>query len=306
MRRTTRFRQLLNDPQIVMIPGVPDMMAARIVEATGFKAITAGGYAISAGQLGQPDTGQVSYTEMVSFYERLCDVTSLPCLADADTGYGNVTNVARTVRGYERAGVACLFIEDQVFPKRCGHMAGKQVVPAEEFVAKVKAAVDARIDPDLVIMARTDVLAVHGFEAAMERIHLAREAGADFLFIDALETVEQMRRLCREAGKPVLANMIEGGKSPLLTAAELQEIGFAAVVSALAQTFVVAHTLQQFYAALARDGSTAAFRNRMLSFDQFNELIGLDALRGREAELAKFADNLVHAPGQKRAGTAKI
>lgn len=305
MRCTTRFRQLLDAPDILVIPGVPDMMAARIVEATGFKAITAGGYAISAAQLGQPDTGQVSYTEMVSFYERLCDVTALPVLADADTGYGNVTNVARTVRGYERAGVACLFIEDQVFPKRCGHMAGKQVVAVEEFVAKIKAAVDARVDADLVIMARSDALAVHGYEAAMDRIHLAREAGADFLFIDALETVEQMRRFCREAGKPTLANMIEGGKSPLLTAAELQEIGFAALVSAVAPTYVAAYALQQFYTALARDGSTAAFRNRMLSFDQFNELIGLDGLRAREAELAEFAGRLVNAPAQKRVAARK-
>ena len=299
MRRTTRFRQLLNAPEILVMPGAPDMMAARIVEATGFQAMTNGGYSISAHQLGKPDIGLVSYSEMVSFYDRLCDATALPVFADADTGYGNVSNVARTVRGYERAGVAGLFIEDQVSPKRCGHMAGKQVVPIEEFIAKIKSALDARSDPDLVIMARSDALAPHGLDEAIDRLHLAREAGADMLFIDALESVEQMRRFCREAQAPTLANMIEGGKSPALTTAELQEIGFSAVVCALAPTYAIAQTLQQLYATLARDGTTAAFRNRMLSFDQFNDLIGLQGVRGRENELKEFADKLVGGNGAR-------
>ena len=221
MRRTTRLRESIAAPEILVMPGVHDALGARVAELQGFSAVTAGGYGASATLLGRPDSSQLSLTEMSEMYSRLCDATALPLLADADTGFGNVTNVTRTVQLYEKAGVAGLFIEDQVFPKRCGHMSGKAVVPVAEWLAKIKAALDARRDPDLVIMARTDALAVNGLDDAIERAQLAREAGADLLFVEAPTDVEQMRRICAEIPGPCLANNVETGRSPLLPAAEL-------------------------------------------------------------------------------------
>jgi methylisocitrate lyase len=298
LRRTTRLRQLLAAPEIVVLPGVHDALGVRLAEAAGFDAITAGGYGATATLLGRPDSSQLSLTEMADMYARFCDATALPLLADADTGFGNVTNVARAVRCYERAGVAGLFIEDQVFPKRCGHMAGKAVVPVAEWLAKIKAALDARDDPDLVIMARTDALAVNGVDDAIARVQLAREAGADLLFVEAPTRVEQMRRICAEAGGPCLANNVETGLSPLLPAAELQAIGYAAVVFPVAATYAVAHALRELYATIRRTGTTASFLPRMVGFDAFNELVGLAAQRAREAALQDFAAALLarHPP----------
>ena len=223
MKRTSMFRRLLEAPEILMLPGAHDALAAKIIAQSGFKAYTAGGYSATAGMLGEPDTSQLSMTEMADFYARLCDASPLPILSDADTGYGGPTNVARTVRAYERAGVAALFVEDQVFPKRCGHMDGKRIVPRAEWLEKIKAALDARTDPDLVIMARTDALAVVGLDEAIERAQMAREVGADLLFVEAPTDVDQMRRICSEIDGPTLANNIEAGKTPYLsTTTELQ------------------------------------------------------------------------------------
>jgi len=203
-----------------------------------------------------------------------------------------VTNVARTVRLYEKAGVAGLFIEDQVFPKRCGHMAGKAVVSRAEWLAKIKAALDAREDPDLVIMARTDALAVHGLDEAIERAQLACEAGADLLFVEAPGDVDQMRRIVSEVRGPCLANNIEAGRSPLLSAAALQAIGYAVVVFPVAATYAVAYALRELFATLKADGTTQACLRQMVTFEEFNELVGLAAQREREAALQDFATAL--------------
>jgi len=192
MRRTTLFRQLVEADEILLLPGVHDALSARLAEAAGFSAMTCGGYAATASLLGAPDIAQLSMTEMADMYARLADATTLPILADGDTGYGNAINVARTVRAFERAGVAALFIEDQVAPKRCGHMEGKRVIPVAEMVAKLKAALDAREDQDLVVMARTDARATEGLEAAIERAQIYREAGADLIFVEAPLTVDEM------------------------------------------------------------------------------------------------------------------
>ncbi len=307
MRRTTRFRRLIESDEILVLPGAHDTLAARLIEQAGFAALTAGGYSATATLLGQPDTGQLSMTEMADFYARICDNIGIPVFADGDTGYGNVTNVARTVRAYERAGVAGLFIEDQVAPKRCGHMAGKAVIPAEEMVGKVKAALDARVDPDLVIMARTDALTVSGIDDAIERAQLYREAGADLIFVESPRSVAEMRRICREIDAPLLANNVEAGLSPVLPAAELQEIGYAAVAFPVAATYAVARAVGELMATLRRDGTTAAYRRRMLSFDEFNALVGLPALRRSEADKQDFARELMERAGlsRKRAtGTA--
>jgi methylisocitrate lyase len=236
---------------------------------------------------------------MADMYARLCDSTDIPLLADADTGYGGPTNVARMMRAYERAGIAAVFIEDQVSPKRCGHMDGKRVIPASEMVEKLKAALDARLDDSLIIMARTDARAVDGLDAAIERAELYREAGADLLFVEAPLTVDELRRVCSEIAGPCLANNVEGGKTPVLPAKTLEEMGFAAVTWPVCATYAFAHVLGELYATLKRDGTTAAMANRMLNFDAFNELIGLPALRQRETDWQNEAQDLVEGFGEQ-------
>jgi len=219
---------------------------------------------------------------MIDCVRRIVDVVDIPVFADGDTGHGGVLNVRRTVKEIERAGAAGMFIEDQVFPKRCGHMLDKQVIEKEEMVAKVKAAVDARVDDDFVIMARTDALAVNGLEDAVERANLFRQAGADLLFVEAPASVEQMRAITAQVDAPTLANNIEGGKSPLLSATELEEIGYSVVVFPVAATYAVAKVVGDLMTEIAATGTTAGFSNKMVSFDEFNRLIGLDRLRSLE------------------------
>ena len=292
--RATRFRELLARPEILVLPGTHDVLGARLAEAAGFEALVSGGYSASATLLGAPDVSLLSYTEMLDHYARLCEATELPVLADADTGFGGVANVVRTVRGYEHAGVAALLLEDQVFPKRCGHFAGKSVVARAEWIAKIQAALDARVDQALVIVARTDSVATHGIDEAIERACLAREAGADMVFADALENEEQLRRFCAETGAAHrLANVIEGGKSPELTAAQLQDIGFAAALYALAPTYAVAHVLRELYAHLKRDGNTRAMRERLVTFTEFNDIVGLARHLAREDRASSLAAELV-------------
>jgi methylisocitrate lyase len=293
MRRTTQFRRLMEAPEILLLPGVHDALSLRIAEQAGFQAVAAGGYSATASLLGAPDVGQLTMTEMAAMYARLAERTTLPIFADADTGHGNTSNVARTVRAFERAGVAALFIEDQVAPKRCGHMEGKQVVPPVEMVAKLKAALDAREDADMVICARTDARAVEGLDAAIDRAELYREAGADLLFVEAPRSVDELRRVCSEIAGPCLANCVEGGRTPALAAGELEEMGFAAVAWPVSASYAIARALREVYGALAADGTTEAVEDRMLDFDEFNEMIGLPALREAEAACDAFARRLV-------------
>ena len=293
MKRTTRFRLLIEAPEILVLPGAHDALTIRLAEQAGFQAVACGGYAATASLLGAPDVAQLTMTEMAEMYARLCDATELPLFADADTGYGNATNVARTVRAFERAGVAGLFIEDQVSPKRCGHMEGKRVIPPVEMAAKIKAALDARVDADMIVCARTDARAVHGLDDAIERCQLYREAGADLLFVDAPLSVEELRRVCSEIDGPTFANMVEGGKTPILPARQLEEMGFAAVTWPVSASYAIAHAVRELYAALYRDGTTNAAANRMVGFDDFNLLIGLPQLREAEAAYDDFARELV-------------
>ncbi len=289
MKPTTRFRQLIDAPEIAIMPGVQDALTARIAERAGFEVITCGGYAATAALIGAPDSSQLSMTEMAEHYARICDAVSIPVFGDGDTGFGNATNAARTVQRYEAAGLAGMFIEDQVFPKRCGHMSGKQVVPVAEMVTKLQAALDARRDPDFVIMARTDALAVNGIDDAIERMSVYREVGADLLFVEAPRTVEQMRRICSELEGPCLANNIESGLSPMLPADQLEEIGYALVTHPCAVTYAVTRVVGELMETLARDGTTAAFTSRLTAFDEFNEIVGLGAMRERERQLLAFA-----------------
>jgi len=293
MRRTALFRQLIESPEILVLPGAHDALSLKLIERAGFLAATCGGYSATASLIGQPDVAQLSMTEMAELYARLCDSTDLPLLADADTGYGGPTNVARAVRAFERAGVAALFIEDQVSPKRCGHMEGKRVISPTEMVMKLKAALDARDDQSMIIMARTDARAVEGLDAAIERAELYREAGADLLFVEAPLSVEELRRVCSEIAGPCLANNVEGGKTPVLPAQTLEEMGFAAVAWPVSATYTVAYALRDLYSALLRDGTTNNQFSRMFDFDSFNSLIGLPALREREEGWQNEAQDLV-------------
>ena len=292
MKKTKKFKQLIESPEILVLPGAHDALTARIISQCGFKAYTAGGYSATAGMLGAPDISQLSMTEMADFYSRLCDASPLPLLADADTGYGGPANVARTVRNYERAGVAALFIEDQVFPKRCGHMEGKRIVPRGEWLEKIKAALDTRIDPDLSIMARTDALAVMGIDEAIERAQLAHEVGADLLFVEAPTDVDQMRRICSELDGPTLANNVEAGKTPLLSAQELQAIGYAAVAYPVAATYAVTKAVRELMQSLLREGTTKGMSDHMVTFDEFNDTVGLADIRSKEAAYTDFANSI--------------
>jgi len=282
MKKTTLLRNMILAPEILFIPVVHDPLCAKIAEQAGMRAVFSAGYANSAAYLGKPDVSLMTLTEMAACASRIADATSIPVFADGDTGHGNVTNVERTVQLLEKAGVAGIFIEDQVFPKRCGHMEGKQVIPAGEMEAKIRAAVDARRDPDLVIMARTDALAVHGIDEAIRRANRYYNAGADLLFIEAPESVDQMRRICVEVEGPTMANNLFGGKSPVLSAQELQEIGYAVVADAVSCTYVIAKAVRDLFEEMHRTGSPAACRDRMLSFEEFNRLVGLPEIRKKE------------------------
>lgn len=283
MKKTTLFRKLMLDKEIFVIPGCHDALSAKIVELVGFKAVTMGGYAASAASLAKPDVSLLTLTEYVNIARNIVQAVDLPLFVDGDTGHGNVTNVGRTVRVFENAGVAALFIEDQVFPKRCGHMEGKQIIPTAEMVAKVKAAVDARVDEDLVIMARTDAIAVYGIDDAIERANLYREAGADLIFVEAPRSVEEMRRINKDVDAPTLAIQLEGGKTPLLTTKDLQEIGFNIVVYPNATVYATAWALKGLWETLKKEGTTRSFTDRMIGFDDFNTLVGLDKIRELES-----------------------
>jgi 2,3-dimethylmalate lyase len=298
MKKTTTLKRLLLAPEILVIPGVPDPLCARIAEQSGFRAVFLSGYATTATVLGAPDVGLLTLSEMVDWAARIADAVTIPLFADGDTGHGNATNVRRTMQLFEKAGVAAIFFEDQVAPKRCGHMSGKQVIPAGEMVAKLKAAVDARSDPDLMIMARTDALGVNGMEDAIERMHQYLEAGADLSFVESPRTVEEMRRIVREIPAPNMANMVEGGRTPLLSAGELQEIGFACVAYPTALTYTLARSAQNLLGHLREHGSTAGLEQHMLPFEDFHKIVGLEEIRRRESEYYRDCQVEPEVPGR--------
>lgn len=284
MRKTTLLKQYILAPEILVVPGVPDPLCAHIAELEGFKAVFLSGYASSAAYLGAPDVGLMTMTEMVDCARRIVNAVDIPVFVDGDNGHGNTTNVARTMREFENAGAAAIFFEDQVSPKRCGHMAGKQIVSEEEMAAKLKAAVDARRDQDLIIMARTDALAIEGMDRAIERMHAYLAAGADMSFVEAPATPEQMRRITSAIPAPNMANMVPGGRSPALSASELGQLGFACVAHPTALSYVIARAARELLHELHETGSTLAAEPRMMRFDEFNQLLKLDEVRSRESK----------------------
>lgn len=277
-----RFRELLQRPGILIAPGAYDALSARLIERAGFEVVYLTGSGASASLLGDPDLGLLTLTEMAGQAARLCAATRLPVVADADTGYGGLLNVRRTVQEYERAGVAALHLEDQVFPKRCGHFEGKAVVSCDEMVARIRAARAARTDPNLLIIARTDARAVEGLEAALERARAYEAAGADLLFVEAPRSVDELRRIGRSFRVPLVANMVEGGATPLLPAAELEALGFKLVLYANALLRSAARAMQELLAYLHARGTTLGAEDRMIGFQERNEITRLAALQAWE------------------------
>lgn len=270
------LRERLAEPRIVLAPGVCDALTAAIAADAGFEALYVSGAAIAYTRLGRPDIGLVSMSEVADHVSRIADRVATPLIVDADTGYGNALNVQRTVRAFERAGATMIQLEDQTFPKRCGHLDGKGVVPAAEMVGKIRAAVDARRSADTLILARTDAVAIEGLEAAVQRAHAYAEAGADALFVEAPRTREDLARLTAALGgtRPLLANMVEGGKTPVLSAPELEAIGFRIVIFPGGIVRALARTARDYYASLASARTTEPFRDRMLDLTGLNDLIG--------------------------------
>ncbi|MDG2384700.1 MAG: oxaloacetate decarboxylase [Pirellulaceae bacterium] len=278
---------ILDEVGTLVFPGVYDCLSARIVQDVGFPMSFVSGYGVSATSLGEPDMGLMTQTEMLERARRICGSVQIPILVDADTGYGNAMNVYRTVSDLIDAGAAGCFLEDQVWPKRCGHMQGKRVIERSEYADKIAAAVEARGDRPFFIVARTDAVAVIGFEEALHRVEDAVEAGADASFIEAPVTRDQLAQIGREAPKPTVANMIEAGKTPLMTREELSEHGFQLVLYPLSSLFSAAHAIREACQQIRDQQSTSALHSRMMTFGDFNSLIGLD---GRH-QLAKRLDS---------------
>lgn len=272
----------------VLAPGVYDALSALIAEQAGFSALYLSGASIAYTRLGRSDIGLTTYSEVEDTLARIAERVSAAVIVDADTGFGNALNTQRTVRGFERAGAAMIQLEDQTFPKRCGHLDGKSVIPATEMCGKLRAAVDARVNASTLILARTDALASEGLDAALDRAEAYLEAGADALFIEALRTPEQMRAACdRFASRvPLLANMVEGGKTPVQDAGALAAAGFRIVIFPGGTARAVAHTLQGYYGSLRQHGTTGPWKDRMLDFDGLNDVIGTPELleQGRRYE----------------------
>lgn len=279
--KAKKLRELLRQPGIIRAPGAYDAWSAKLVEMAGFPAVYLTGYGVSASLLGRPDIGLVTMTEIVTQAKNMAAAVAVPLIADADNGYGGVLNVVRAVQEFERAGCAGIQLEDQVFPKRCGHMEGKQLITKDEMVAKIRAAVYARSNKDTVIIARTDARAVNGFDDAVTRARAYGDAGADVVFFEAPETVDEMKNITRLIKTPLLANMVEKGKTPVLTGKELEDMGYKIVIYPASTLYAATRALTDMLAALKSDDTTSTYGS-MVGFAEFNDLIGLQKYRDLE------------------------
>jgi 2-methylisocitrate lyase-like PEP mutase family enzyme len=280
---TVFLRERLQRKPLLLAPGVFDALTASLATDAGFEALYVSGAAIAYTRLGRPDIGLVSMTEVVDTVMLIRDRVATPLIVDADNGHGNALNMQRTMRLFERAGANALQVEDQSYPKRCGHLAEKRLVSAVEMVGKIKAAVDARHSAETLVIARTDAVAVEGFGGAVERAQRYAEAGADVLFVEAPGSLAELKRTVASLGAraPLMANMVEGGKTPVLSAKELEAIGFSLVIFPGGIVRAMAHAAQAFYATLQTDGTTDAFRSRMFDFEQLNRMIGTPDMLAR-------------------------
>ena len=277
-RATTKLRKLLQDPGIIMAPGAYDCLTARIIQNAGFGAVYMTGAGTSVATLGYPDLALATMNEMVGNAADIAATVDVPVIADADTGYGGILNIQRTLRQYQRAGVAAVHIEDQEFPKRCGHLDNKRVIGIDEMVGKIKAAVDARTDDDFVIIVRTDALAVTGWDDTMRRCEAFTRAGADVLFVEAIRSHEEAEQVVASVELPLLYNYVETGKSPLFTARELEQLGFKLVIYPASALLTVSKVVAGLMEELKAKGTTAHLVDNMISLHQCFELMGLSEM----------------------------
>jgi 2-methylisocitrate lyase-like PEP mutase family enzyme len=288
VKKTIEFQKLLNQPGAFILPGAYDAMTARLVEETGFKAIYATGAGISNAQLGWADVGLTSLKEVVDIVARMADVTSIPIVVDADTGFGNAINVIRTVREFERASVAAIQLEDQVSPKKCGHFNGKDVISKGEMVGKIKAALDSRQDENLAIMARTDALAVNGIEDALERAHAYAEAGADIIFVEAPTTIDQLKQITSSLkGIPQVINLVEGGKTPLLSLKEVEELGFKIMLCANTVLRSAIKGITETLKRLKAEGSQTNIHDLICTWEERQSLFKLHQIKAWEEKYSE-------------------
>jgi len=276
------LKKLQDKNRIVIMPGVYDALSARIAEQMGFEVVFQSGYSVSAGVLGMPDYGFLNAGETVEQARKIVRAISIPLIVDVDTGYGNPLTVWRLIRDLENAGVAGVFLEDQVWPKRCGHMSGKQVVPIDDYIPKLRAAVEAKRNKEFVIVARTDAIEPLGLDEAIRRGREYRKAGADAVFIEAPRTIDDLKKIGKSVDAPLVANMMEGGKTPLLSAEELKKIGFRLVVFPLTALFAATYAIREALHTLKTKGVTKSFMNRMVTFEEFNKLIDLQKYKQLE------------------------
>jgi 2,3-dimethylmalate lyase len=284
MTMTKRLRELLARPKVLMAPGAADALTARLIAKHGFEAIYMTGAGTSAVRLGMPDVGLLTMNEMVDNARAIADASQLPLIADADTGYGGPVNVQRTVRAYERAGVAGIHIEDQQWPKRCGHLAGKSLIPVEEMQAKIRAGLDAKLDNDFLLIARSDALAVEGFERAMERCRKYEEAGADMIFLEAPTKMEHLSAIPRAFRKPTLYNMASSGKTPFLGADEIEKLGFKLIIYPNFALLSAITAINKMLSELKDKRTVAGFAKDIASFQEFFNLVGMKEVQEAEAK----------------------
>lgn len=284
MGKSSIFKKMLHESGLIIMPGAYDALSARIVELAGFKAILHTGYGTAASLLGMPDIGLVSFWEMVERVKSIAQAVNIPVIGDANTGYGNPINVYRTVKEYIKAGAAGLFIEDQVWPKRCGHMFGKLIIDKEEMIGKVMSAVDAKNeeDPDFVIGARTDAIAVTGIDDAIERVRVYREAGADFVFIEGFEDLNQMKRAVKEVNAPLMLNLVEGGRTPLISIKEVEDLGFKIVVFPVTTLYAACKGMMDTIAILREKGDARLYLDKVITFQEFAKIVRIDKFRAME------------------------
>jgi len=281
MNKTTRLKELINAKEILVMPGAYDCLSAMMVERAGFKAVQMSGYGFAASLLGKPDIGLMTFTEVLNHTRNIVKAVDIPVMADGDTGYGGVLNVVRTVQEFEAAGCAGVNLEDQVWPKKCGHMAGKDVIPMEEMVAKVKAAVWAKKDKDFVLNCRTDARAIYGPEEVVRRAKAYWEAGATLIFLEAPQSVDEIKYYSSELsplGIKFSANMLDGGKTPLMTFKELEDLGYARCSVPLMTIYSAAWGLRRTLEKLMSDGTNKNLQDMIIPFSEFNELIGLPGM----------------------------
>lgn len=288
MKKTTLLKQMINRKEVLVMPGAYDSLSAMIIEKCGFEAIQCTGYGIAASVIGKPDVGILSMGEMLNQTRNICRAVNIPVMADGDNGFGSVVNVYHTVQAFEDAGAAGINLEDQVIPKKCGHMDGKQVISLEEMVGKIKAAVSAKRDKDFVINARTDAIAVHGVDEAIRRANSYAEAGADLIFVEAMRNEEEIAYVIKNVKAPVSVNMVDGGKTPIIPIKRLEELGAARISIPVTTIFTAAKAIEKSMSTIMKEGIPVSKNHPdyVCTFNEFTDLVGLPEIKKIEEEFS--------------------